>query len=125
MILFHFDIPACVGVADNGDGTYRVDFSDGSSRLATEQEITDAQTAYARAQIPSVSAAQFQQALLALGLLDTVDAYIAESGDRAMQLDWAKRQTYERGHPRIEQMRVLLGKAHAELDAVFLLAATK
>lgn len=32
-------IPNCVGVSDNGDGTYRVDFADGTSRLATTGEI--------------------------------------------------------------------------------------
>lgn len=35
-------IPNCIGVADLGNGTYRVDFA-GSSREATAQEISAAQ----------------------------------------------------------------------------------
>ena len=32
-------IQNCVGISDRGDGTYRVDLTDGSSRLATDAEI--------------------------------------------------------------------------------------
>lgn len=118
-------ITGCDGVSDNGDGTYTVSFPGQSSRAVTESEITEATEIKARASIEPISAAQFQLALLDLGLLDAVENYIASSGDRALQLDWTKRQTYERNHPRIEQMRVLLGKTHAEVEAIFSLGKTK
>lgn len=41
-MLTFFNIVNCVGVSDNGDGTYRVDMADGSSRQATTEEILDA-----------------------------------------------------------------------------------
>lgn len=34
-----FEIPGLLGACDNGDGTYRVDFGDGTSRSATAQEV--------------------------------------------------------------------------------------
>lgn len=40
-----FEIPGLLGACDNGDGTYRVDFSDGTSRLATDDEIRAAKSA--------------------------------------------------------------------------------
>lgn len=39
LIWITYSIPGCSGVSDNGDGTYRVDFADGTSRSATAQEI--------------------------------------------------------------------------------------
>jgi len=38
-------IATCSGVADNGNGTYRVDFADADSRLATDDEIRAAKAA--------------------------------------------------------------------------------
>lgn len=118
-------ITGCCGVSDDGNGQYSVSFPNGLTRPVTELEILAATEIKARNDIEPVSAAQFQLALLDLGLLDEIESYIATYGDRAMQLDWAKRQVYERDHPRIEQMRQLLGKTHAEVDAVFALAKTK
>ena len=118
-------IPDCCGVSEAGAGSYIVSFPNGSTRPVTEPEILAATEIKARNDIEPVSAAQFQLALLDLGLLDEIESYIATYGDRAMQLDWAKRQVYERDHPRIEQMRQLLGKTHTEVDAVFALAKTK
>ena len=118
-------IPDCCGVSEAGAGSYIVSFPNGSTRPVTEPEILAATEIKARNDIEPVSAAQFQLALLDLGLLDDIENYIAGYGDRAMQLDWAKRQVYERDHPRIEQMRQLLGKTQAEVDAVFALAKTK
>lgn len=37
--------PGAVGVSDNGDGTYRVDLADGTSRLATDAEVFAAKAA--------------------------------------------------------------------------------
>lgn len=46
-------VPGCVGVSDNGDGTYRVDFADGMSRLATDDEVLAAKHATITEQIKS------------------------------------------------------------------------
>ena len=43
--VLHDQISACVGVGDNGDGTYRVDTEDGTSRLATNDEVRAAKVA--------------------------------------------------------------------------------
>lgn len=44
-MLTHFNVINCVGVSDNGDGTYRIDLADGSTRLATEEEVLGAKRA--------------------------------------------------------------------------------
>lgn len=123
-MLLHFNIQDCVGVADNGDGSYRVDLSDGSSRPATEQEISEAQTAYTRAQIPTVTAAQFRLALLDAGLLDAVETFVA-TAPRDIQLNWEYRLEFERSHPLVAATAYALGKSDTELDQLFMLAATK
>lgn len=46
-------IASCVGVSDNGDGTYRVDFADGTSRDATDDEIRAAKVVTVTEQIKS------------------------------------------------------------------------
>ncbi len=39
LIQFPTQIAGCIGAANNGDGTYRLDFADGTSRLATAAEV--------------------------------------------------------------------------------------
>lgn len=41
MILQHLPdlVAGCIGAANNGDGTYRLDWADGTSRLATDAEM--------------------------------------------------------------------------------------
>lgn len=66
-------VPGCVGVADNEDGTYRVDFADKESRLATKAEM-DAVAAHLQAEaakrVESDSARS--DAKRALTALDTI-----------------------------------------------------
>lgn len=71
-----------------------------------------------------VSRAQFILALLQLDLLDDVESAIAQA-DRATQINYSERLEFERGHPLIETMAAVLGKTDAEIDALFVLAATK
>lgn len=64
----------CIGVADNGDGTYRLDFANSPSRLATDEEIilaTNRQTWAAQAQ-----ARKDRDARKALALPDSDDPKI-------------------------------------------------
>ncbi len=70
-----------------------------------------------------VSRAQFILALLAIGLLDEVEAAI-EQADRAAQINYNERLEFERSFPLIATMAAVLGKTDAEVDALFVLAAT-
>lgn len=71
----------------------------------------------------SVTRGQFKLALLQMDLLDTVEAAIAAS-DRATQINYAERLDFERNHPLVITMAAALGKTEAEVDALFVLAAT-
>ena len=73
---------------------------------------------------PSVTRAQFKLALLDLGLLTAVESLVAGSGDQALQINWAERLEFERNHPLVIATAAL-GKTEAEIDALFVLAATK
>ena len=75
-------------------------------------------------QIPQiVSRAQFILALLQIDLLDEVEAAIA-AADRATQINYEERLEFERSFPLIATMAAVLGKTDAEVDALFVLAAT-
>lgn len=71
-----------------------------------------------------VSRAQFILALLDLGLLDAVEAAIA-AADRATQINYKERLEFERTYPLVMVMASTLGKTEAEVDALFVLAASK
>ena len=72
-----------------------------------------------------VTRAQFKLALLDLDLLDDVAAMISASNDRALQINWAERLEFERNHPLVIATAAALGKTEAEIDALFVLAASK
>jgi len=75
-------------------------------------------------QIPQVvSRAQFILALLQIDLLDEVEAAIAQA-DRATQINYNERLEFERSFPLIATMAAVLGRTDAEIDALFVLAAT-
>ena len=70
-----------------------------------------------------VSRAQFILALLQIDLLDEVEAAIA-AADRAAQINYNERLEFERSFPLIATMAAVLGKTDADIDALFVLAAT-
>ena len=70
-----------------------------------------------------VSRAQFILALLHLDLLDEVEAAIAQA-DRATQVNYKERLEFERNYPLMLTMAAVLGKTEAEIDGLFMLAAT-
>ena len=77
-----------------------------------------------RARVPQVvSRAQFILALLQLDLLDEVEVAIA-AADRATQINYKERLEFERNYPLIATMAAVLGKTDAEIDGLFVLAAT-
>lgn len=71
----------------------------------------------------SVTRGQFKLALLQMDLLDDVEAAIALA-DRATQINYAERLDFERNHPLVITMATALGKTEADVDALFILAAT-
>lgn len=72
----------------------------------------------------SVTRRQFKLALLQIGLLDDVEAMIAASGDRALQINWAEALDFERDNAFVAQMSAALGKTASEVDDLFILANT-
>lgn len=69
----------------------------------------------------SVTPWQIRKALLAIGLLDTVEAEVAASG-RVTQLGWQYATEFVRTNPLVAELGENLGKSEAELDAIFTLA---
>jgi len=123
MLMQLLSVPGCIGSAENGDGTYRLDF-DGYSRLATQSEIDDAAAAAARAAIAPVTRRQMLTALHRAGLLATIKGAVAASGDVELQIAFDESQEFQRNNPFLASMAAVLGKTDAEVDAIFALAAT-
>ncbi len=123
MLIQLSNIPGCIGAADNGDGTYRLDF-DGSSRLASAEEVQAATIAAARAAIKPVTRRQMLTALHRVGLLTAIKGAVAASGDVELQIAFDESQEFQRNNPFLASMAAALGKTDAEIDAVFALAAT-
>lgn len=71
-----------------------------------------------------VTPRQFKLALLAQGLLDDVELMIASSGDRALAITYEQALEFKRDDPMVIAMGAALGKTDAEIDALFVLAAT-
>jgi hypothetical protein len=67
-------IPGCVGAADNGDGTYRLDFEGLPSRLATDAEVL--QGANSGLWAAQAKARKDREAKAALALPDSDDPVI-------------------------------------------------
>lgn len=72
----------------------------------------------------SVTRRQFKLALLEIDLLDSVEAVIAASNDRSLQINWAEALDFERNNQFVAQMAAALGKTDAEIDALFITAKT-
>jgi hypothetical protein len=67
---------------------------------------------------------QVKLALLQIGLLDTVEAAVAASGDRHMQISYADALEFDRNDPFVVSLGQALGKTDEEMDAVWSLART-
>lgn len=70
----------------------------------------------------SVSARQFKLQLLAGGLLDSVEAWVAAQ-DRAVQIAFEYSGSFVRGEPMMQQGFADLGFTAEQIDAFFLDAA--
>jgi hypothetical protein len=99
----------------------------GPQDCAADETWQEAQPAVLTPAQPSapttITMRQAQLALLAAGLLDSVDAAIADA-PRAVQVTWATAGTVDRDNPLIAALQPTLGLTDAQLDALFELAAT-
>lgn len=78
----------------------------------------------ADASVVSVTKRQAQLALLQFGLLDNVEAAVAQMGRQA-QINWEAASTIDRNNPFIETIaKGSMGLTDAQLDQLFALAAT-
>jgi len=123
-MLIHLMTNGCIGAADNADGTYRLDFTDGTSRAATQTEIDAATIAAQRAAIPSVTRKQMLIALHRVGLLGPIKAAVAASGNIELQIAFDEALNFERSDAFLASMQAAMGKTDAEVDAIFALAAS-
>lgn len=122
MLNFQELIPGCVKASEFEP--YYLVFEDGTRRPATQAEIDAATIAAARAAILPVTRRQMLTALHRVGLLATINAAVAASGDVELQIAFDESQEFQRNNPFLASMAAALGKTDAEIDAVFALAAT-
>lgn len=93
------------------------------------ESLDDAINAFANGPNPqqSITMRQCRLQLLAIGLLDSVDAAIAAIPDaiqrRAAQIEWEYAATVERNSPWVQNLAVALGLNDAQLDSLFAEAA--
>lgn len=71
----------------------------------------------------SVSRMQAKMALLAGGLLSTVEAAVGASADPALQLYWADASHFHRDHAALIAMTASLGMTSEQVDALFIAAS--
>lgn len=89
----------------------------------TERDLTTQEEAAAQSVPESVTRFQARQALKAAGLLGTVDAAVAASGNVAIQDAWAEALNFKRQSPSILAMAAALNLTSAQLDDLFRAAA--
>lgn len=74
--------------------------------------------------ITQVSMRQARLALLSAGLLDDVEAAIAQA-DRAVQIEWEYATVVDRASPLVEAIGTALGLTDVQIDALFADAAAR
>lgn len=75
--------------------------------------------------IPDVTSWQITQALIELGLIGAVEALVAATADPYIKYGWQQATTYTRRDPVVLAAQVGMGLSDAQVDALFLLAASK
>ena len=73
-------------------------------------------------QVASVTMRQARLALLAVDLLDDVEAAVAAAG-RAAQIEWEYATDVQRNHPLIAAVQAAKGLTDADVDQLFISAA--
>lgn len=117
-------------IVDQLEDRYRVDGADLPFSVVGEGVVGDAQAGdfspppAAPTPIPqSVSMRQARLALLGVGLLDTVEIAIAGAGPAAA-IEWEYAQEVQRASGLVPAMATALGLTDAQIDALFVQAAT-
>lgn len=116
-------IAGCVGASELPDCVELL-FIDGTRRAATTAEVDAAMAWWARKQIKPVTRRQMLTALHRVGLLETIKALVAASGDLELQIAFDESQEFQRDDPFLATVAQALGKTDAEVDAIFTLAAS-
>ena len=75
--------------------------------------------------VSTISRAQAKLALLELGLLSTVDDFIASSGNEELKIEWNERLEFKRDNIVLVSLAEQLNITEEDLDNMFLLASTK
>ena len=75
--------------------------------------------------IPDVTSWQLTQALIELGMIGAVETLVATTADPLIKYGWAKATTYVRHDPVVLAAQAGMGLTAAQVDALFLLAASK
>lgn len=121
------------GLADcsisvGADGVPRIEQWNRPEPQPTDAEIEAATPAamewWARKQIKPVTRRQMLTALHRAGLLDTIKAAVAASGDVELQIAYDESQEFQRDNQFLASMAQALGKSDTEVDAIFALAAS-
>ena len=75
--------------------------------------------------VSTISRAQAKLALLELGLLSTVDDFIASSGNEELKIEWNERLEFKRNNIVLVSLAEQINITEEALDDMFLLASTK
>lgn len=73
----------------------------------------------------TISRAQAKLALLELGLLSTVNDFVASSGNEELKIEWEERLEFKRDNIVLVSLAKQLNISEEDLDDMFLLASTK
>lgn len=115
-----------VGIGSKDDkSTWRIDFKDDATaeqRAAARAVLTEFDAT--GPDVPEfVTMRQARLALLSVGKLAAVESAIQQAGDAA-KIEWEYAQELRRDHPLVSAMGSALGLPAAELDQLFVQAAT-
>lgn len=75
--------------------------------------------------IPDITSWQLTQALIELGLIAAVETLVATTTDPYIKYGWQQATTYTRRDPVVLAAQAGMGLSDAQVDALFLLAASK
>lgn len=100
------------------------EFEEGHRVVAAQGHEAPGDVYEARQVFKAVTRRQMLTALHRAGLLETIRAAVAGSGDVELQIAFDEAQDFERDNPMLASMAKALGKTDAEVDAIFALAAS-
>ena len=100
------------------------EFEDGYRVVAAQGHEAPGDVVEVRQVFKAVTRRQMLTALHRAGLLETIRAAVAGSGDVELQIAFDEAQDFERDNPMLASMAKALGKTDAEVDAIFALAAS-